>query len=244
MNAARVWVVAGLLAGLASTAAAQQSSDVVDRMTQRGLPVDVAGDVASIVSSSAARDVPAGPLVDKAIEGWAKRVPAARILAGVRQYADRLAAAGDALRQPGGPPPSGELVVAAAEAMRGGIDAEQLRTLVRTAGSPDRAAPGLTVAAALAAQGLGSTQAVAVVTDAIKSRRSTLELLDLPSMAQAMREQGLSPGEIGRKMMEGGERGEGSAGSRPGDGGRRPPDVPPGMGRDGETGRQRGPDNL
>jgi hypothetical protein len=85
------------------------------------------------------------------------------------------------------------------------------------------------VVASLAAQGLGARQAVTIVVNAMQRRQSMSQLLDLPSVARSMHDQGMSPGEIGDKLLprhgDDGPGGEHHGGDKGGD---RPPGVPPG----------------
>jgi hypothetical protein len=228
MSVIRRLLVAAALAAVPVPLTAQQG-DVEVRLAARGIPADLARQVRTIAADAASQGVPSGPLADKAIEGWAKHVPAERIVVALRQFAARMAEAGTAVRGAGLEAPSGAVIAAAAEAMGGGLGAEQIRSVVRAA-PPDAAAPGLSVAAALAAQGIGGAQAVTIVVDAMHRHRPMSQLLDLPSVARAMHDQGMSPGEIGDKLMprHGGDEagGEGRGGK-----GDRPPNVPPGTGR-------------
>jgi hypothetical protein len=209
---------------------AAQEGGVAARLTARGLPAELAQQVQRIATDAAAQGVPAGPLADKAIEGWAKHVPADRIVSAVRLFAGRMAEAGAAVRSAGIQAPSGGVIAAAAEAMGGGLQVDEIRTVVRAAGTAEEASPGLSVAASLAAQGLGTKQAVMIVVDAMQHRRPMSQLLDLPSVARSMHEQGMSPGEIGERLLpRHGE--EGPGGDRHGDRNDRPPGVPPGPGR-------------
>ncbi len=212
-----------------------QGVDIQARMQARGVPADVAAQVAAIATDASARGVPEGPLADKAIEGWAKHVPAARILDAVRSFAGRMESAVAAVRSGGLENPPGQVVAAAAEAMGGGLRAQEVREVVRAAPSATAAPPGLSVAAALAAQGLGSGQAVSIVVGAMQHHRSVAELLDLPSVARAMRDQGMSASEIG-EHISGGE-GDGHDGSRGGTGDH--PTIP--QGTDGGTGHDHVP---
>lgn len=229
MKAIRLLLVAGAVAALPPVLAAQQGS-VEARLTARGVPADLAREVQAIATDAAARGVPADPLADKAIEGWAKHVPAARITAAVRLFAQRMAEAGAAVRDAGLRAPPGAVVAAAAEAMGGGLKAEEIRSVVRAAGAAEVAAPGLSVAAALTAQGLASKQAVTIVVDAMHRRRPMSQLLDLPSVARSMHDQGMSAGEIGDRLMPhhgGDDAGGGGDGEHRGNKGDRPPTVPP-----------------
>ena len=214
MNGIRVLLVAAPLLASAAPAAAQQA-DVRARLEARGLPAQLSKRVAALAASAAEHGVPAGPLADKAIEGWAKHVPDARILTAVRAFADRMAVAADAVRAGGLGSPPGSVVAAAAEAMGGGLGADQVRAIVRASPSPVAAGPGLSVVAALTAQGLASSQAVAIVVGAMHSRRSVADLLDLPSVARALRDQGLSNTQVGQHILDG--DGNGRDGGRGGE---------------------------
>jgi hypothetical protein len=223
-------VAAGLL--VAPGLLLAQAGGVEGRLTARGVPAALAHQVAAIAADATARGVPDGPLADKAIEGWAKQVPADRIVAAVHRFADQMMAARDAVRSGGMDSPSGTVIAAAAEAMRSGMRPEQVRSVVQAASVAEVAAPGLSVAAALSAQGLGGDQAVKIVVGAMHNHQSMSELLDLPSVARAMHEQGMSPGDIEHRILDGGGGGDGRDGKRWGDHGDRPPTVPPGTGRD------------
>lgn len=223
MNTIRHLSLATVLAVLVTPAGAQQA-DVRGTLEARGLPAQLVADVTAVAVEATAQGLPAEPLVDKAIEGWAKRVPAPRILAVVQQFRLQLYDARQAMIRGGGGEPLGIVVAAGAEAMARGISAEQVETVVRAAPRPESSAPGLRVAAALTAQGLTSDQAVTIVIDAMRRGQTDAQLLDLPSVARAMHAQGLGPAQIGQQMMGGGPQGIGRGlGSRP-------PDVPAGLG--------------
>jgi hypothetical protein len=227
----------------APAALAAQEGSLESRLSARGLPADLAQEVQRIAADAAAQGVPAGPLADKAIEGWAKHVPPTRIVSAVRLFAGRMAEAGAAVRSAGIQNPSGSVIAAAAEAMGGGLRAEEVQSVVRAARTAEAAAPGLSVAASLAAQGIGTKQAVTIVVNAMEHRRPMSQLLDLPSVARSMHDQGMSPGEIGDKLMP--HHGdEGGGGEHHGDkGGDRPPGVPPGPDHPGGPEHPSGPDH-
>lgn len=230
MNGHRGWGLVLVALVAAPSALAAQAGSVEGRLSARGLPADLAQEVQRIASDAASQGVPSGPLADKAIEGWSKHVPAARIVSGVRLFADRMAVARAAVRGAGIQTPSGSVIAAAAEAMGGGLKAEEVQSVVRAARTAEAAAPGLSVAASLAAQGLSSKQAVTIVVDAMARRRPMSQLLDLPSVARSMHDQGLSPGEIGDKLLphHGDDEGSSGGGHHGDKGGGRPPGVPPG----------------
>lgn len=208
---------------LVPLALAAQVPDVRAQLQERGLPAVLADQVAAVAEDAAGRGLPVGPLAEKAIEGWAKRVPPPRIVGAVRQLAERLGVAHDALVVAGETTPSGELVAAAAEALGRGISAEDVVAVLEAAPAPDAAAPGLTVAAALAAQGLAHDDATGAVIDSYRSGRSMGQILELPSVAQALMAEGVPVPEVARLLR-------GPPGRGPGASSARPPNVPPGVG--------------
>ncbi len=211
---------------LAAQEPAAASGSVRAALESRGLPQPLALAVDSIAIRAAAQGLPSGPLADKAIEGWAKHVPAPRIVAAVSQFAGRMGDARAAVRGAGLAEPPGNVISAAAEAMASGISGQSIARLVRAAPQPGIAAPAITVAAALHAQGFSPDQAVSVVSQAERQGRSMTDILDLPSAARAMQAEGLTPTEVGHRILDGNPmRGpggaEGGSGSDGGGGGGR-----------------------
>lgn len=204
-----------------------QGPDLGTRLADRGLPTDLVQAVQTIAADATAQGLPAAPLADKAMEGWAKHVPQARITAAVRQMVTNMAQARERIRTAGVEVPPGMAIAAAAEAMDRGLTAEQAGTVIGATADEDLAGHGLRVASALVAQGMPGQQAVEVVVAAMRRGHGVPEILDLPSVAQAMRAQGMTPAQIGQRMMSGGPM----EGATPGRGvGQRPGSVPPGMG--------------
>jgi len=218
-------LVLAVLAAVPAALAAQEGAgagNVAVRLSARGLPGDLVQRVQRIATDAAAHGVPAEPIADKAIEGWAKHVPAARIVAALRAFADRMTEAGAAVRSGGLARAPGSVIAAAAEAMGGGLKPDEVSSVVRAAPTAEEVAPGLSVAASLTAQGLASRQAVTIVVDAMVHKRPMSQLLDLPSVARSMHDQGMSPGEIGEKLLpHHGDHGPG--GEHHGDRNDRPP---------------------
>jgi len=117
MNGAR-WVVALALAmrmGLVPLAA--QERDVRRELAERGAPAAFADPVLAQVEATRAAGLPAGPVADKALEGWAKHVPMQRVVMALEQLRTRLEAGRAALAVPGRPTPPEPVVTAAAEAL-------------------------------------------------------------------------------------------------------------------------------
>ena len=110
-------LAAGLL--LARSAAAQ------DPRLERRLDVATREAVGAIVDAARAAGLPVESLVDRALEGAAKRADGSRIVAAVRLLATELAAARDAL----GPASSPVELEAGAGALRAGVPPADLRLL-------------------------------------------------------------------------------------------------------------------
>ena len=221
------WLAVAVLLAVPAALAAQ-GGGIEARLTARGLPPELTQEVVRIAADASPRGVPSGPLADKAIEGWAKHVPASRIVSAVETFAGRMAEAVAAVRGAGVEHASGGVIAAAAEAMGGGLKVDEVRSVVRAAGTAEEASPGLSVAASLAAQGIASKQAVTIVVDAMQHRRPMSQLLDLPSVARSMHDQGMSPGEIGERLLPHHDADDRPGGEHHGDRGDRPPGVPPG----------------
>jgi hypothetical protein len=107
------------MAGLAMPAAAQDS-----RLGARLAEPDRA-QVQALLDSARAAGLPVEPLVDRALEGAAKRAPGDRIVAAVRRLKTELTAARDAL----GSRASTAELTAAASALRAGAHGDDLRRL-------------------------------------------------------------------------------------------------------------------
>ena len=219
------WWLAALLS-IVPAGLIAQLPDYQSQMAERGLPAALVTEVTAIAADATAAGLPAEPLVDKAIEGWAKRVPQQRIVAALEQFRLRLREAQQALIRSGHPEPPGPIVSAAAEAMAQGIREAQLSEIVDAAQTPASAGHGLRVAAALAAQGIEGDEASAIVVQSMHRGWTDAQLLDLPSFANQMRAQGTPPQQVGQRLMQGGGATAG-AGLSPGMGSR-PPGVPPG----------------
>ncbi len=201
--AAAAALLAWPVAAPAPLAAQGTGATIRSQLEARGLPAGLTVQIESVAVRAGADGLPWEPLADKAIEGWAKHVPAARIVAAVQAFAGRMAEGRGAVQAAGVGAPDGALIRAAAEALGSGLAQLEISTVVRAAPRPALAAPALTVAAALRAQGFSSEQAVSVVAESMRNGRSMTQLLDIPQAARAMQHQGLPPGEIGRRILRG-----------------------------------------
>jgi hypothetical protein len=194
------------------------AQDVGARLDGRVAPA-VRSAVRDIAADAAARGLPTEPLVEKAIEGGAKRVPADRLIAAVRALAARLAGAADAVHAAGLAAPQADVVEGGADALSAGLTAGQVGSLVRATRAPYDPALVLRVAATLAALGVPPKQTVQLVEGMIKDGKSSSDLLGLPGEVQADVAEGATPEQAAEHVGHG-------VGTPPG----RPPDwVPPGQ---------------
>ncbi|HEV2752045.1 MAG TPA: hypothetical protein VGV12_16100 [Gemmatimonadales bacterium] len=205
-----------LLAALPGAVAAQ---DVATRLDGRVSP-EVRQAVAKIAADAASRGLPVEPLVQKAIEGGAKGVPADRVIAAVHALAGRLGDAMGALRESGIATPDGEIVEGGADALNAGLSNRDVRDLVRLSRAPYDPALTLRVVATLAALGVPTDQAMQLVEQMISTGRSTADLLALPAEVQTGIGQGATPAQAAAGL------------SRAATAGR--PTVPPGQTKTGK----------
>ncbi len=146
------------------------------------LPPAAAAQVRAIAAQASARALPAASLVQKAIEGAAKGVPAARIVAAVQALADQLASAAGAIHDAGITLPDSASIEAGAFALTAGLSAAQVRALAKAAGTTGQRATALGVAGTLAALGVPTAQTVDLLS---RSLGSAGDLNDLAGQVEA-----------------------------------------------------------
>lgn len=151
-------------------------------LLQGKLPADAAAQVRAIAARATARALPATSLVEKALEGAAKGVAPARIVAAVQALADQLSSAAGAIHDAGVAIPDSASVEAGALALNAGLDAGQVRALAQAAGLTGQRAAALRVAGTLTALGVPPKQTVDLVT---RSLDSTADLNTLSAQVQA-----------------------------------------------------------
>jgi hypothetical protein len=115
-----------VLVALAVFAAGTARADADARLKDR-LDPETAAAVTSILTGAHAAGLPEDPLVAKALEGASKKAPGPRIVIAVRQLADALAGARDAL----GKDSRKDEIVVGAGALLAGIPADSLAGLRR-----------------------------------------------------------------------------------------------------------------
>lgn len=188
MKRGAVWV--GLVVLVTSNLVAQ--GDPRSRLAGR-VPPAVAAAVSLLVDSAQARGLPAGPLVDKALEGVVKGVAPDRIVPAVRGVLQQLDAAATALRTAGGPRAGDDAVEAGAFALDAGLTAGDVGEIARAADRSYPTAVALQVAGLLAALGVPRPETVGLVRATIRSGRPLGDLVNLPSQVQAAMAGGSPP---------------------------------------------------
>jgi hypothetical protein len=147
-----------LLAACLAAATPAPAPAQADKLDGR-LDSAVRDQVQMVVDSARAAGLPAEPLVDKALEGAAKRADGKRILAAVRSLAASLHSARSALG-PAAPEPD---LIAGAEALRAGVHQETLAELRTSRGEDESLLAPLAVMTDLIARGVPADTAAAVV---------------------------------------------------------------------------------
>lgn len=181
----------GLLLLIAAAPLGAQQ-DVAARLAGR-VPPEVVAIVQQLAADAAARGLPVDPLIQKAIEGGAKGVPADRVATAVRAVAARLDVAAAALRQSGLARPDTDAIAAGAFAVSAGLSGPQIAELARAGGSRYGTAVTLRVAGTLAALGVPAAEIVALVDATVRAGRPPAELLELPGRVQGEVARGATP---------------------------------------------------
>ena len=171
-----------VVAIIATPLAAQQ--DVSARLAGRVSP-EVAALVQELATSAASRGLPIDPLVQKAIEGSAKGVPADRVATALRALAGQLDDAAVALQQAGPARPDTDAIAAGAFALNAGLSSRNVTALAVASRAPYSVAASLRVASTLSAMGVPADEAVDLVSQVIKAGGPTTEVLGLPTQVMA-----------------------------------------------------------
>lgn len=183
-----------LLLAIAGAPALGAQQDVAARLAGRVSP-EIAALVQQLATAAAARGLPVDPLIQKAIEGRAKGVPADRVATAVRALAAQLDAAAAALQQAGPARPDTGAIAAGAFALNAGLSPRHVTALALASRPPHGVAATLRVASTLAAMGVPAGEAVELVTQVIASGGPATEVLGLPAqvMAGVSRGGGVTP---------------------------------------------------
>ena len=186
----RAFILLGLTAFTAPELVAQ--ADVSARLQGR-VPPAVAAAVSALIDTARARGLPGTPLVDKALEGAVKGVPADRILPAVHAVLDQLDASAGALRAAGDATPSDAAIEAGGFAIAAGLTVSDVAAIAGAADRQHPTAVALQVAGALAALGVPRPETVGLVRAEIQSGRPLGDLVSLPGQVQAAMAGGALP---------------------------------------------------
>lgn len=148
--------------------------------------------MAQLSDSARTLGLPDSPLVDKALEGAAKGVPADRIAVAVKSVFGQLNAAASVMRQRGATP-SREEIEAGAFALGAGLTRDDIALMVQTADARHPAMTVLQVAGALAALGVSRGQTVGLVQTTVRAGLPLGDLTNLPAQVQAAATGGVPP---------------------------------------------------
>ena len=154
------------------------------------VPAEALPAVDSIVASAAAAGLPTEPLIEKALEGAAKKVPPDRIVSAVGAGAERLRAA-HALAARGGSEPSDGEVEAIAAALARGLDAD-LATRLAAALPDEPPGPALHAVADMVGHGFHEDSSVSLIVSAAGTGLRGMRLLDAAAAAILELQRGLS----------------------------------------------------
>lgn len=206
-----------LVSGLSTLGAQEQARE----RARRALPPEVFQGVEALVGEMAPEGIPGEPLFNKALEGMAKGVPAPQLLPAVNMYANRLRVARGAF----GEGAEMALVVAGADALQRGVEAEALGRLMERGGAGGeggfRLSPmAVLVLADLVESGVSTDHALGVLGEAIRQRTGDQAMLGLTGRVRQLMRQGRSPQEAAEQIRRALQAGRGGGGMTP--------PVPPG----------------
>lgn len=221
--------------------AQDQAPDADPRMDRirAELPQGVLERVEARIAVARTEGIPVEPLMDKAVEGIAKRVPGPRVAEAVDRLAQELGRAQQLLSD--GVPPAPTDVAAVADAMRRGVPEPAIQRVAQGAGEGEPVALAVHTMGDLMDRGVPVEQAVAVL-EAWRGRGArSEELRELPGAVERLIRQGVLPGQAAAAVanaMRGGAQGAGPGGEGqpPGmmQGG---PPIPPGSGPPDDRGK-------
>ena len=182
------------------------AQDVAARLHGR-VEANVVRAVQGIAQDAETRGLPVEPLIQKAIEGGAKGVPADRVITAVEVLAARLDEARSALRDAGIQAPSPEAIEGGADALNAGLSLRHIRDLGRVSRPPYSPALTLRVAATLTALGVPAQQGLQLMQHMIQAGREPNELQDLPNQVQVDMTRGATAAQAA-EALDSGEGGE------------------------------------
>lgn len=179
-----------------------------------GLPAGAARTLEQTVVAAQKKGLPTEPLIDKALEGSAKRVPPAAILEAVKRKVDMLSRADAALRPFGKPAPAD--VISTADALQRGLSVEIVKQVRSGRRNGEPVGMALHTVADLIDRQVPANVAMEVISSWRQRGGHNDELRELPAAVERLIRQGASPTAAGRSVAK-------TAGTRG-----RPPGTPGG----------------
>jgi len=219
------WIARGLAFTAAVAAPLSAQQEIQERLANR-VPPAVAAIVQQLGAAAAARGLPIDPLIQKAIEGSAKGIPADRVATAVRVVAEQLDTAAAGLRDGGLATPDTVAIAAGGFAINAGLSGRQIAELARAAARSE-VAVALRVAGTLAALGVPPAETVALVNASLHAGQQPADLLELPGKVRAEMARGVTPAQAAAALARAAAA-QGRAGPPPRRG---PPQDPPGRPR-------------
>ncbi len=189
----RSLILAAVLAG--GSANALLGQDRVARIREV-YSAEEAAQIEAVVEAAGRNGVPVGPLYDKALEGAAKRVPAARVMPALREYSGRMQRAQGLL----GGTTEAAWVVAGADALRRGVVADALTSIGREAG--ERTPMALVVMGDLLEAGVSSGPAMEMMREALARTTGDEGLLDVPTALRRLVREGAGAPDAARQVLQ------------------------------------------
>src|SRR6185312_7982944 len=158
------------------------------------LPADVAARVLATIADARTHGLAADALEQRALKFSARGVAPANIERSVAEQAQRQAQAKSLLESARETPPSTDEVEAGAEAMREGVDGQDVSAIAKSAPSGRSLSVPLYVLGSLTSHGLASSDALERVQARIAAGASDADLESLP--AQALDNAAMAPGQV------------------------------------------------
>ena len=171
----------------------QQRPAIADRLGGRVSP-ELAALAVELGTAAAARGLPVDPIIQKAIEGSAKGVPADRVAAAMRLVVSQLDVShGALLTARAGLAADTVAIAAGAFALTAGLKDGDVAALSRSAAPAPDVIVGLRVAGTLVALGVPPTETVSLVQASLQAGHPAGALLSLPAQVQTQVAKGATP---------------------------------------------------
>jgi hypothetical protein len=185
------------LAFVAAAATAASAQTPLER-ARAALPAEAARALDQTIASARSRGLPTDPLVDKALEGTAKRAPANLILDAVKRRLELLGRADAALRPFGAPTATD--VTGTADAMQRGLSDDVVKRVRSGSRADEPVALAMHTLADLLDRGVPVDVAFAMLSSWRTHSGNAEELRQLPAEVDRLVRNGQSPGAAGRAV--------------------------------------------